>query len=268
MAIKLMDDGENLVKMDHINLKKTSQIIIYSIAILFTLTLPVQAKIYKFKIMTEELRPLNYTEKGEVKGLSVEIVREILKILNYPGDIKAYPWARAYNEIQSKPNSILFSMSRNPERENKFKWVGPLITDNVYFYKKRSTDINIKSIEDAKKAKRIAVSRNYPHEKQLRSKGFKNLYITVNPESNIKMLINERVSLIMGSELVYTELMRATTINTNLLEKIDIPIDKADFYIAFSKDTPDKEIKKWQDALDIIKESGKYDQIKKKYLKR
>lgn len=234
--------------------------------IIFILTLTTPGKTSEFKIMTEELKPLSYTEKGEIKGLSVEIVREILKMTNCSDNIKVYPWARAYNETLNNPNNILFSMSRNPEREKLFKWVGPLITDNVFFYKKKGTDVNIKSIEDAKKVKRIAITRNYPHQKQLRAKGFKNLYITVTPESNIKMLINERVSLIIGAELVYTELIKATTVNPNLLEKINIPIDQAILYIAFSKDTPDSKVQKWQNALDEIKKSGKYDKIKTKYL--
>ncbi len=38
-------------------------------------------------------------------------------------------------------------------------------------------------------------------------------------------------------------------------------------YIAFSKNTPDDEVKKWQAALDELKKDGTYQKIVDKYKK-
>ena len=35
----------------------------------------------EYKIMTEELKPFGYVDNGEIKGVCVEIVREVLKVV-------------------------------------------------------------------------------------------------------------------------------------------------------------------------------------------
>ena len=46
-----------------------------------------------YNIMSEELPPWIYTENVSPTGVTVEIVREILKKINHPDTIAIYPWA-------------------------------------------------------------------------------------------------------------------------------------------------------------------------------
>ena len=79
--------------------------------------------------MTEEYPPYQYKEAGTLKGLSVDLLKLMWAKMGVPEQaIAVYPWARGYNLIQNHPNSVLFSMIRTPEREQMFKWVGPIFT--------------------------------------------------------------------------------------------------------------------------------------------
>ena len=80
------------------------------------------------KILTENLPPLNYVKEGELVGPSVEIVKEIQRRVGSREKIQVYPWSRAYKIALEDENIVLFSTTHTKERDNKFKWVGPLAT--------------------------------------------------------------------------------------------------------------------------------------------
>lgn len=102
-----------------------------------------------FKIMTEEYPPFNFTEGGKLTGLSTEVVLQLAKNVGHPNDIEMLPWARAYGLIQQNEGLILFSMTRTEERENMFKWVGPVASNKWVFFAKKGSGVTLGSLADA-----------------------------------------------------------------------------------------------------------------------
>jgi len=239
-------------------------IIVTYILLLFTWTQMASASNYE--LQTEEFPPFGYTENGKLSGLSVEIVREILKKMDDSHRIYVRPWARAYRNTLRGPKKILFSMARNKDRESLFKWVGPLVSDRVFFYKKRDTSISIKNLSDAKKVKRILLTREFPEYNYLIKHGFKNLHETVTPLQNFKMLMKNRGELVPMGELAVPQILRKAGIDAREIQRTEVKLYEVNLYIAFSKDISDNEIDKWQKALDFVKISGKYGKILKKYV--
>ncbi|WP_281544765.1 transporter substrate-binding domain-containing protein [Grimontia sp. SpTr1] len=218
-----------------------------------------------FTVMTEDFAPFGYVENGELNGLSVDIVREVFAIVGHPDDIEMLPWARAYKETKRKSNRILFSMSRTPEREPLFKWVGPLVEDRVTFYRHKDSDINIQSLEDARETNAILVTRGFPETEFLQSQGFNNLYITNSPIQAFSMLVMGRGDLAPIGEFAYKPMMQKSSIDAESLKNTGVELFNIQLYIAFSKDTPEEEITRWQAALDQVKASGKYGEIIRRY---
>ena len=91
------------------------------------------------RIYTENSPPANYLAGGRLQGLSVEIVREILRRRNIPDSIEMVPWARGYALALNQPNVALFSTTRLPQREKLFKWVGPIYSQTWGLYGKQSS---------------------------------------------------------------------------------------------------------------------------------
>jgi polar amino acid transport system substrate-binding protein len=217
-----------------------------------------------FKIMTEEYPPFNYTEGGQLTGLATEVVVELAKKVGNPTDIEILPWARGYGLIQQKDGLILYSMTRNEARENMFKWVGPVASNKWVFFAKKGSGITLNSIDDAKKVGKIGTYKDDACELFLKAEGFTNLDSVVNDEQNIPKLMADRINLWIIGELQGIYKAKAKGVSDKLEKVLDVK--DAQLYIAFSKNTSDEEIAKWQAALDAMKADGSYDRIVKKYM--
>ncbi len=219
-------------------------------------------------LMTEDFPPFQMKQGDQLTGISIDIVRLIEQKLNRPDKVKMFPWSRGLKILQHKPNTALFSMVRTPEREPKYKWVGPLHKIQLVFFKKKGVPLTIHSLDDAKKVNRIGVIKDVANHEFLRSHGFTNLDIikSGSDDKNIRKLAKGRIDL--WPSLRTAGLFSAKQMHlADQIEPIDnLVLFSGDLYIAFSKTTDDKTIHAWQQALDQIRASGAIDKIVAKYL--
>ena len=218
-----------------------------------------------FKILTENYAPFNYTEKGKLTGLSSEVMQEILKRVDHPDNIKVMPWSDAYNLITNTQGYVLFSMSRTDERENLFKWVGPIATDQWVFYAKKGSGLTIGSLDDARKVAKIGTCKDNASEQFLKKQGFTNIVSVADDSENAKKLSAGEIDLWIVGNLQGVYKAKTAGIDPSGLESI-FEIKDSQLYIAFSKATDDSEIAKWQKALDTLKAEGLYKKILSKYM--
>lgn len=212
-----------------------------------------------FKIYTEDFPPYNYSNKGEISGISTEIVREILRRLNHPDTIKIAPWSQAYRLILENDYIILYSTTRTPLREDLFKWVGPLVPNNTAFFARTVSGVSINTLDDARKVGRIGVYMDDFGETLLNGKGFKNLRSVPDNKLNVSDLANGKIDLWIINELTGNYMAKEAKL-TDKIEKV-FDVQKDFMFIAFSKNTPDSIINLWQQTLDNIKDDGTYAQI-------
>ncbi len=230
----------------------------------------------ELKVVTEEWAPYNFTINGEVKGLGTEIVSELLKETGTSSQIKSYPWDRAYKMATTMPNVIIFTMSRNDEREKQFKWIGKIAPREISIFKlKKRKDISAKTLEDLKKYKIGVTSSEDSTTKYLISKGFevgKNLDMVQSEGAeklNITKFYSNRFDLLPINELSLTYQVKEMGLNIDDVEKIMVLTGQDDpgYYAAFSIDTPDETVKKFTDAYKKIVNDGRYKKIYDSYTK-
>ena len=216
-------------------------------------------------VITEKSPPFNFVEKGVLTGSSTEVVREILRRLNLPDNIKVLNWARGYNLALTKPNIVLFSTTRTEDRENLFHWVGPIFKVRFGFYAKKGSGIRLNTLEDAKKIGSIATYKDDVKEQLLKAKGFTNLDSSKSPVSNLKKLISGRVALWLFDNLGVPLVARQIGIDPDDVELV-LPFQDRYSYIAISKNTPETVVEEWQQTLDGMKRDGTFEQISRKWL--
>lgn len=217
-------------------------------------------------IVTNDFPPLQIINGANVTGFTTEIVKHVLKGAGLTGDIKAYPWARAYKMATKEPNTLIYSIVRNKERESTFKWIGTIAPYDVYFWKlKKRKDIHIKTIEDAKKYVCGAMI-NGSKANHLIKHGFvegKNLDQGDSDLDNFRKLYAGRVDLILYDTLSfrYTALQEKKDVND--AEKI-LKVDgiSNELYLAASHETPDAVVTKLRASLEAFKRTNKYKEIK------
>lgn len=216
------------------------------------------------KIMTEEYPPFNYMENGKLTGLATDVVLELAKKVGNSTNIELLPWARAYGTIQKEDGLILYSMTRTEARESLFKWVGPVASNKWVLFAKKGSGLSLGSLDDAKKVKSIGTYKDDAAETFLKENGFTNLDSVIDDELNVPKLMAGRIELWIVGELqgIYKAKMKGVA---DQLEKV-LDVKDTQLYIAFSKNTPDDVIAKWQAAMDEMKADGSYDALVKKYM--
>ena len=244
------------------------------ICLLFiVLTAPEQGKaqsIDDFTIMTEQYPPHNFQVDGELRGISADIMTLMLSKLGSKlsrKDIEVLPWARGYHETLNHSNKCLFSTTRTEERENLFKWVGPISPTKVALIAKKSRNIQINSIDDLSKYT-IGVITDDIAEQTLINMRVDGLILDDVSRTimNIKKLNSERIDLWGYAEEVAKWELKSNGFNPNEYETVYV-LQANELYFAFNMETPDKLINQLQRVLDEIKETGEQQKIIDKYTK-
>jgi polar amino acid transport system substrate-binding protein len=237
----------------------------FAIGIILILLLPAGVGAQDLKIISENNPPFNFVKHGTLTGSSMEIVREMLRRMNRTDTIQVLTWARGYNLALSQPNVVLFSTARTHQRETLFHWVGPLYRVRFGFYAKKGSQLQLTSLEDAKKVGAIATYKNDVREQLLKSQGFTNLDSSKTPVSNLKKLMAGRVDLWLFSNLGVARVANQLGIDPAELELV-LPFKDYYSYIAISQGTSQAVIDKWHEVLDELKQEGTFEKITKQWL--
>lgn len=222
--------------------------------------------------MTETWKPYNYKENGQVTGICTEIVKMVLdsaKIKIENDEIKLYPWARAYNLALNEENMLIYTILRTEERENDFKWIGPIINpDRFYLFKNSDrNDIIINKLEDAKKYK-IGVLRNSVHEEYLKEHGFDNdnLFGVAYQKQNLLKLLNNHVDLVIDTEPSLRLRSKQMNLKFENFEKTIFLFENG-YYMACSAKTSDEIVNRLRESFKKLKNNGKITDIIVNYKK-
>lgn len=214
-----------------------------------------------FRIITDQAPPFSYTgQDGKAAGHSTDVVNVILTRLNQTAVIEVLPWSEGYSLARNGPRVILYSTGRINERESLFKWVGPIGSIDYMLYARNGTGITVSSPEAAKKAGRIAVLKDDVRNQFLLENGFTNIMTCDSDDGCLRDLMAGRSDLWLGSSATSADIARKVGIDSSAFAPF-YQFRNVSLYIAFSPDTPDPVIARWQDALDAMKQDGTFDAI-------
>ncbi len=214
----------------------------------------------KLRIITEVYPPYNFVDKNNnVVGQSTEIVQAILEKTGTQANIEVMPLSEGLTLAEKGPGVVIYSLNRTPQREEFFKWVGPIGSYDQALYAQKGSTIIINELEDAKKVGKIGVYQGDAGAQFLASQGFTNLYYSLTDADALKKLMDGTVQLWLGNKDGLAITAGQAGINPEDLVEMPTVVIRADLYIAFSKDVPDSTIKAWQGALDTLKQEKDVD---------
>jgi len=197
---------------------------------------------------------------GKLTGRTVELMREAMRRMELDLPIKVLPWARAYQMALSGPEVGLFATTRTAEREELFKWAGPLTRLQWVFYAKKGGGLTINSLEDAKNVARIGTYRSDAREQFLQRQGFTNLNSVNDQVTNLRKLMLGRVDLVAGTNFGTYGIARKANIDPEEIEVV-FAFRTMDLYLAFSLDVPDKEVARWNRTFEAMHDDGAFRRI-------
>ncbi|OPZ77733.1 MAG: Membrane-bound lytic murein transglycosylase F [Alphaproteobacteria bacterium ADurb.Bin438] len=221
------------------------------------------------KILTDEYPPFTYKEKGELKGIAVEILdfmlKDISSILNL-SNVDFFYWTDAVDFVSRVPNSMLFVMTRTKERENVYKWVGPVAPLRQVIFAKKGSGIEIESYKDLKKYK-IGVVKDFASSTALLSNGIhlKNLVFSYTEKENLFRLYRDEIKLVAADISNFGQYKNAIFLPDDL-EEVFV-MNEYYLYYAFNYDTSDEIVNAFQFSFDKLKKKGIIKNINDKYLR-
>lgn len=127
---------------------------------------------YTLNIVTELFPTYQYLDKqGNLAGPTVTKVRNILADADIDYSLSVEPWHVAYSAVKRDPNTCIFSIGRNNQREDMFNWVFPVGQFTSSFYALKSRNLKLSVLEDALKYRTAVIRNNFSHQ-YLKEHGF------------------------------------------------------------------------------------------------
>lgn len=225
--------------------------------------------------ITEQYPPYNFQQDGKLQGISVDLLEGIWEKMGADRNesaIKLLPWTEGYQKTLLENNTVIFTTFRLPEREQLFKWAGPIASGRDALIVKSDRNISIKSLRDLERYK-IAGIENDIAVQRLLNCGIKkdDLILKKTSAPIIEMLKNGTIDAWAYSDLVGIWLLQQSGANASDY-KVAYVLGQGEGYYAFNKGIPDSLVQSFQQALDSIK-SGRdssgmsdYEKILYKYI--
>ncbi|MHC8316672.1 substrate-binding periplasmic protein [Pseudomonas sp. LB3P31] len=220
-------------------------------------------------LLTENFPPYNMAKNGKnfaqdenINGIATDIVREMFKRADITYSLTLrFPWERVYKLALEKPGYGVFVMARLPDRENLFKWVGPIGPDDWIMLAKADSKISLETLDEARKY-RIGAYKGDAIAETLTKQGLKPI-VVLRDQDNAKKLINGQIDLWATGDPAGRYLARQDGVNGL---KTVLRFNSAELYLALNKEVPDATVAKLQAALDQMRKDGLVDEIMSRYL--
>ena len=219
-------------------------------------------------IMTEDYPPYNFRKDDELKGISTDIMVELLERSGSEKtrtDIEELPWARGYNLAMSQDNHILFSTTRTESREELFKWVGPFVPTAISVIAKKERGLKIETKEDLYKL-RIGVVKDDIGQLLLKEAGMPNERVepVLLNEQNYKKLFAGRIDAIAYEDKVAAWQIAEMGQDPSDYEPV-FQLKQSELYLALHRGVHPDIVNDLQAKLDEMKADGTHQQIIEKY---
>ncbi len=220
------------------------------------------ADMRSLQLLTEDYPPFNMPgdKPGEVRGIATEIVQQLMARSGHAYQLRLYPWQRAISTAQAVPDHCVFSMSRTPERERLYSWVGPLVQNDWVIFAREQDSWAIAATLDAFKEKRIGSYQGDAIVSWLQDRGYK-IDVAVRDDANPRKLLAGRIDLWATGSLIGQHILRQQKI-TDIVPRL--AFNRSSMYLACHRDLPADDVKRLNAELQRMREDGSIGAIYKR----
>jgi polar amino acid transport system substrate-binding protein len=216
---------------------------------------------------TEEWPPYNYAEETDVRGVSTDILRASCELAKIKCEIHVVPWARAYQTVLEKPNTLLYTTARKLSRMKDFLWVGPILPRTTWVYGRARDSDSIKDFKDLAKG-RVGVVRDEAARQDLEGVGVPaSAFVVQGANADVLRMLNSKmVDTMVDTEIGMAWNLRSLGIPAKSVSRLMKLTDDGAYYFALNLKTDPGIAIDLQAALDKLVREGKMDAIVRNYI--
>lgn len=236
---------------------------IIRISIFFVLTfvmLSGQALAETLNIVTLDLPPYGYVEKGVRMGLNYDLGNELARAAGLEPENRIVPLARGIEDISSGRADIII-MFPNPEINSYGVNLGEVLPMETVIVGRAGTVL--RTLRDVR-GKTLATVRGAKYDDRVSKKSGIILYPTDSYEQSLKMLLAGRVDAVIGPNLgLYSTARKMNVPKQALCEPLVLSVAQGCVFV--SKLTPAATVEKLKKAIDLIKKEKINEKLLTKY---
>jgi len=248
-------------------------IIKYISIILVSLVLSNTLHAKPLRLVTLEYPPYEYTEKGELKGMAVQVVKMIFKQMNQDITIEVLPWARAIRYIEDGSRDAIFTAYKNPDREKFADYSKEvLMPQTVSFFVKKGRNISYDGDLNKLSSYSIGVVRKVSYGQKLdsaiKNKIFKRVDEANDGTQNFRKLIKGRIDIVSSNKYGGYHILNKLNQSGEVTE-LPLQVQSVPSYMAFSKKRNLAHIRdKFDKILEQLKNEKIYSEILNNYFQK
>jgi len=223
------------------------------------------AQAQPLRLLAGELPPYTYQvpsasvseQPGPGRGVIHDLVTEVARRSGHSGWIEYVPWFRAQEIAQSEAYVGILALTRSPEREEKYRWLLHLLTDDLVLVGSPGVDVSdLARVRD----RPVGVLQRSGAEALLKSLDFTRLSAQPEEWMNAKQMKDRMIDAWLAPRAMVVHAVREVRGNLDTLQFGQV-IRKSELWLAVSKNFPDLEAKKWEDAWAAMKTDGTIERI-------
>lgn len=222
----------------------------------------------QLRLVTGELPPYCFhvppptvAEDGQPMGLVYEVVREVARRVGNPQTVEFLPWPRAQELAMSGPDVGILALTRTPEREDHYRWIFNVVTDDLVLAGMPGADLDHLA---ALKQRPVGVLRMSGAEALLREQGFGRIEPAAEEWTNADRLREGRIDAWLAPRLMVQWAWRETGGNAAGLV-IGQTVRPSEIWFAASPDVAPEIIALWQRHFEALRTDGSYERIVARY---
>jgi len=232
--------------------------------------LPVVAADEALLGITENLPPLNYLDDGAARGFSVELLRMMAGQAGIRLELQVLPWLRAVQMAEASAHGVLFSLTRTPERETQFQWVGPIAQRRILLYKLTSrADLTLTQLGELGRS-RIGVVRDSAADRALQAAGLRpgvELELGLDDATNVRKLLAGRMEYIALLDWAAAWNLRQLQLPYGTLQAVMEQDVGKSYWYGLCPDAKPALVRRLQAALEAIRRDGRYERLRQRYFR-
>ncbi|NYE61980.1 polar amino acid transport system substrate-binding protein [Duganella sp. 1224] len=213
-------------------------------------------------ITTEHAPPSSMRgDDGVVTGRATEKIRALMARTGTDYRIEQLPWKRALMLAQTRDHTCVYSTSRTPEREARFKWIGPTDEAEWQFWGRADHAFPLNTVDDARKL-RIGTAIGDARDDYLRNRGFNVDAASSDLANPHKLLLNRidlwAVAVRNGSAGPSQPGWAGKVVPLLVFHRVQV-------YLACNRAMPDQQVEQLNAALAELRRDGTLARIDRKY---
>lgn len=215
---------------------------------------------------TEEWPPYNYSQNGQIKGIATELLSSACESAKLDCEFTIVPWARAYMTVQAKPNTLVYTTARKPEREKDFIWVGPILPRTTWVFTRANLGHKVADFKELARY-RVGVVRGEAAMRDLTAAGLPQNTL-VPDKSNaevLKLMGSNMVDAMVDTEIgMAWNLRNAHQSDGSVVKSLKLT-DEGAYYFALNLKSDPAIVARLQKAVDTLRSNGKIDALIRLY---